>query len=199
MAKGKRGPRPAVVGAPFDEPTAEDVAEALATPVEDAEQGEDGGELPEAAPEQKPEPEDTGQRTERGERIVALPVRCRLTAEERLRKGEAYRSAQLEVRRLEAEKSDSMRSYNGMLKDARAAAEKLGEQFDTAHEERVTSCIERPDYQAGMMRLYRVDDPDGPHVDERAMTPAERQMNLPLEVLANPDTAPVAHVVGAAA
>lgn len=213
MARGKRGPRPEVVTEPDAETVADDMAEALATPVDDADTGdvdaepddadEDADEDPEQpAGETKPEPKDTGERTPAGEKIFAKSCEVKLSAEERLRKAVEWEAAAIALEKLEGDKAKTMAEFNASLKAQREAVRRLREEFSTAREQRMVSLVERPNWDNKRMELYRVEG--GELEESRAMTPAELQRPLdfgghaPESVMANPDTNPVATAATAA-
>lgn len=213
MARGKRGPRPEVETDPDPEAVADDMAEALATPVDDAETGDtdpepdDAGEGADEDPEEpaaeaKPEPKDTGERTPSGERIFAKSCEVKLSAEERLRKAVEWEAAAIALEKLEGNKATVLAEFNASLKTQREAVRRLRMEFSTSREQRMVSLVERPNWDSKRMELFRVED--GALEESRAMTPAELQRPLdfaghaPEDVMASPETNPVATAATAA-
>jgi hypothetical protein len=108
--------------------------------------------------------------------IITKELECQLTAEEIRNLGVALANAIGELDSLDQEKATFMADLKSRRKDARAKMKLLAEKIRTGSEMRLVECRIEKDFLANAVRTYRLDT--GELVEERAMTPEERQMML---------------------
>lgn len=108
--------------------------------------------------------------------IVTKELECKLTSEEIRNLGVALANAIGELESLEQEKADFMADLKSRQKDARAKMKLLAEKIRSGLEVRLVECRIEKDFLANAVRAYRLDT--GDLVEERPMTPEERQMML---------------------
>lgn len=103
-----------------------------------------------------------------------LPVR--LTPEELRERGDKLANYVREYDQVEAEKKDITATLGDRLKKIREEMSQVKTVILSESEQREVEIYEQPDYNRGMMDIFRKDD--GTQVDSRALTRAELQQEI---------------------
>jgi hypothetical protein len=90
--------------------------------------------------------------------------------------GVSLANAIADLEALTQEKAEFMAEHKGRHKDAKAKVKLLAEKIRTGSEMRMVECHLEKDYLGNAVRTYRTDTNE--LVEERAMTPEERQLFL---------------------
>lgn len=108
--------------------------------------------------------------------IFLQKVRCKLTDEELIQRGQEHAEACEQIERVNIEKKAAMASYRSRLNDLVEEEKMIREVVETRSEEREVECIEKEDAQRPEMVTYRCDTLA--EISRRAMTEDERQGEL---------------------
>lgn len=100
-------------------------------------------------------------------------VRVELTEEELRAKAQEHARLHFAMDELDECKRSHMQQFGAQMKKLKVEAGKLAYDVSMGTEEREVECVERPDYNAFLVRLVRKDT--GEVVRTRPMTAAERQ------------------------
>jgi hypothetical protein len=103
-------------------------------------------------------------------------VEHNFTPEELRNLGIALSYAIGDIESLEAEKAEFMKAHKEGLKETRTKVKLLAEKIRTGSEIRMVECRLEKDFLSNSVKTYRLDT--GELVEERSMTPEERQLFL---------------------
>lgn len=108
------------------------------------------------------------------ETVVVRELQCQLTEAELLERGESMAKCESTIEELKAER----RRLNASIRDESNRRADLGKIIEAKTETRDVSCEWRPDYEAKVYELFRLDDDDAAPVEHRELPEADMQVEL---------------------
>lgn len=108
------------------------------------------------------------------ETVVVRELECPLTEAELLERGDSMAKCESTIEELKAER----RRLNASIRDESNRRTDLSKIIESKSETRDVSCEWRPDYEAKVYELYRLDQPDAAPFEQRELPEADMQMQL---------------------
>lgn len=124
--------------------------------------------------------------------VFVLPLRCELTADEKVRKSVELADGVKELERLEAEKTANAKTFKDKIDQRKLENTNLAYDVRTGTEERPVECYEYPRFDDLQVDIIRSDMVPHALVRSRNMQPHERQMQLPEDPQPVPEAEPAA-------
>lgn len=107
---------------------------------------------------------------------VKRKVRVMLTDDELSQRRNEFAIEQIRINDLEQEKKDTAADYKRRIDELMTAQDSREEVIKTRTEDRVIDCVSNANFATGMMEYYDASTMN--LVDERSLTPEERQLSL---------------------